>query len=248
MEHGGWQTLRAGFAQRFDRESLESYLEIVGDPLPLIRRGLASLQVPDWQSCVQGLSAHFNLADDHHCFHVPPHRWARYHEPQITAGFSHFLSLGSQRCRVERAAALAKAVATCVGTGTAAMDGLSFDSAVCRAEENRSDIVLELSAGSRRMGVSIEAKFGHQLTKGQLPKARDHVRENYGWEPGDTYLLVIAPDPDTLDALILRQNRRFGWRATSWWEFLSVLERVTNPSFDCEEYRRFRRTVWHRAY
>ena len=104
-----------------------------------------------------------------------------------------------------------------------------------------------LRRGSRRIGASIEAKFGHSLTKGQLPNALAHVRDVCGWSIFDSTLIVVAPD-DLTEMKLMQANRRFGWRCTTWWIPLQRVEQLTAAEHDDDEYRRFRRTIWHRVY
>lgn len=233
-------------ASPFDATALLAWLDIVGDPTPMIRRGLPMIDPPAWDA--DALAALFGFDNANHCFHVAPHQWARFHEPQITVGFAHFLNSGTTAMRLSRVVAFAKAAALCAGRDPAAIDAFCATSARCVAEENRTDILVELRHGGQRIGVSVEAKFGHRLTAGQLPKALKHARDVCGWAMDHAILLVVAPDPDVLQASVLRQNRRFGWHVASWWSLLTQLERVMAPDFDCHDYRRFRRTVWHRAY
>lgn len=234
--------------KRFDREALSAYLTIAGDPTPVIRGGLAAVPSPVWATCADGLASLFRSTQPSHCFHSQPHGWARFHEPQITAGFAHFLTLGDRRRRVARAKAFVAAAWACGGRDPTTITSRAVDGTRCVAEENRTDILVELRSGSTLIGASIEAKFGHHLTTGQLPKALRHARDACGWNLHEATLLIVAPDADALDGPILRRNRQFGWRATSWWSLLSHIESFTDPDHDCDDYRRFRRTVWRRAY
>ncbi|MFN3725240.1 MAG: hypothetical protein ACK4SZ_02930 [Allosphingosinicella sp.] len=228
----------------FDPRPLEAYLDFAGDPTPLIRRGLAGIPVPEWRHGDSAVTRLFRLDQATHCFHVAPYQWAGFHEPQITGGFVNFLNSGTAARRQARALALARAAASCAGKE---LDDSSVRTVRCVAEENRTDILVELHGGPQPFGVSIEAKFGHQLTRGQLPKALEHVQDR-SWKLEKSILLVVSPDPRDLSSAILGQNRKHGWSATSWWALLIELERHTDPEHDCEDYRRFRRTVWHRAY
>jgi hypothetical protein len=240
-----WVHLAASIAPpRFDAAALHAYLHGVGDPTPLIRQGLDMIQSAEWAGGADGLTDLFGLDRRHHCFHVAPHAWATFHEPQITAGFVHFLTAGDRPRRLSRAISLAQAAAHCAGK---TLDVRGIVSARCAAEENRTDILVELHGGPRPIGASIEAKFGHQLTTGQLPKAYAHASAQ-GWDLEKSAFLVVTSDPADLTLAIMRQNRPRGWRATAWWALLSELERLTDPAHDCADYRRFRRTVWHRAY
>lgn len=235
-------------ARAFDAQILEEYLELIGDPVSLIRRGIPMIAPQPWAAGRNGIEQLFGLHRQSHCFSVSPHAWTRFHEPQITAGFAHFLNEGSHKVRRSRAFALFQAAALCSDQKLDGIDDFDGFSVRCVAEENRTDILIELRSGSKLIGASIEAKFGHQLTRGQLPKAYNHARDVCRWAMNQSIFLVVAPDTTALNSAILRQNKKFGWRAASWWTLLSHLEQQIDPAHDCADYRRFRRTVWHRAY
>lgn len=258
----------------FDRDALRAWLGIVGAADPLVRRGLSQVRPPafdsaplmatlaifgdstttigrglgiappGWRDGAKALGALFGLGPDH-CFHVAPHIWTRFHEPQITRGFAHFIDSGSPARRLARAVALIGAAAASGGFDLD-LDGAT--AATCLAEENRTDLLVEVLAAGRRVGASIEAKFQHKLTSGQLRKALDTIRGRPGNDkaaPARYARLVVAPD-DPSGTPALRQNRQ--WRGAAWSTLLLHLERLTDPAHDCLDYRRFRRTVWHRAY
>lgn len=214
------------------------------DPSPQIRRGLLMIPTPEWRR--EPISDLFGLEDPGHCFHVGPYNWARFHEPQITRGFQHFLGSGTREQRTRRMYAFVKAAELCAGRDLAIAPA-AITSASCTAEENRTDLLIELACGSRRFGVSLEAKFGHALTKGQLPKAKKYAMHERQWAEDDTILLVVAPHVAELSKSIMRVNRCVGWNATSWNTLLLHLEAWTQFEDDCPDYRRFRRTVWSRA-
>lgn len=232
---------------RFERDALLTCLRLNGNPAAAVRTGLPAIPPPVWQQGADALSNLFGLDRPNHCFAAAPHPWARFHEPQITGGFAHFINTRAPRQRLARAVAFVKAAAACAGKDVAAIDAFGPIAAYCVAEENRTDILIELRRGEDRLGAVLEAKFGHRLTQGQLPKALKHARDIRALSMDQSVLLVVAPDVTVLDGRVLRQNHRYGWRATSWWALLDQLERFTAPADDCCDYRRFRRTVWHRA-
>lgn len=237
-----WRPAASIAAACFDEASLLAWFDRV-DPTPLIRRGLPMISAPAWDP--EGLVALFGLDNPNHCFRVAPHRWATFHEPQITRGFAHFLDIGSRRQRLARAIAFVKAAAVCAGEDPSDVDRFAATSVRCVAEENRTDILIELRHGDQRIGASVEAKFGHRLTRGQLPKALSYAQDERRWTMERSVLIVVAPsDPST--TRMLRRNSR--WRGTSWWSLLRSIEDLTDAETDDEDYRRFRRTVWHRAY
>ncbi|WP_139278803.1 hypothetical protein [Sphingobium sp. YR657] len=243
-----WSGASSIASRLFDAAALEEYLELIGNPLTLIRRGIPMIAPQPWTTGSRGIAQIFGLDKPSHCFSVSPHAWTRFHEPQITAGFAHFLNDGSHKVRRSRALALLRAAALCSDRKLDGIDSFDSLSVRCVAEENRTDILVEVRSGSKLIGASIEAKFGHQLTRGQLPKAYSHARDVCRWAMDQSIFLVVAPDASALNSAIMRQNKRFGWRAASWWTLLSHLEQQIDPAHDCPDYRRFRRTVWHRAY
>lgn len=183
----GWRAATRIAAPRFDAASLEDWFARV-DPTPLIRRGLPMIPPSAWSR--EALSTLFGLDNPNHCFRVAPHSWTTFHERQITTGFVHFLNHGGRHQRLARAKAFAKAAAACAGKD------MAVDAATavrCLAEENCTDILVELVVDGELVGASIEAKLGHALTKGQLPKARRTIRDR-GGDPEQFSLLVVAPD------------------------------------------------------
>jgi hypothetical protein len=105
-----------------------------------------------------------------------------------------------------------------------------------------------VTVAGKRVGASIEAKFQHKVTSGQLRKALTTVVRRNGNDrtaPNRYVLLLVAPD-DPSATTALKRNK--SWHGTDWSTLLLHLERLTDPAHDCDDYRRFRRTVWHRAY
>jgi hypothetical protein len=237
-----WRAATRIAAPRYDAAALTAWFARV-DPTPLIRRGLPMIPAPAWDR--GALSTLFGLDNANHCFHVAPHTWAKFHEPQITGGFVHFLNAGDHKQRLARAIAFVKAAATCAGKCPVDIDKFSATSARCVSEENRTDILVELHRGEQRIGASVEAKFGHALTTGQLRKALLHARKS-GWAMDRSVLLVVAPRPPGTGGLL---GKNKSWRGTSWLALMDELERsMRDMGCDDDEFRRFRRTVWHRAY
>jgi hypothetical protein len=249
MSGADWRAIECIAPPRFDEGTLRSWFDRV-DPGLLIRSGLKRSDIlpvnpPVWDR--EALSELFGLDRPTHCFHTTPHVWASFHEPQITCGFAHFLNEGGAAQRLARAVALLKAAMACAGKDPAIVDALGATSARCKAEENRTDILVELQHSDRRIGTSIEAKFRHRLTRGQLPKAKRHA-ESRGWTMEDSALLVVAPGDAKVGQTILRNYRNAGWRTTDWATLILKIEAFTDARHDCADYRRFRRTVWYRAH
>jgi len=204
---------------------------------------------------VQGgaaLSRLFGLDRPGHCFTFAPHRWSQFHEPQITGGLVHFLSDGpAARCR-PRTLALLRAAFHCAGRSCARLEGRTIAHALAEAElrlDNgaRIDILVELGFDDGSCaGAVIEAKFGADLSASQLRHYLRHAEGRAGWCAEDMALLVIAPHPRDLSAKVLAKNR--DWAVQSWWTLLDAFERELSPADDCEDFARFRRTIWERAY
>lgn len=209
-----------------------------------IRSGLSAVRIYPWRDELLSLGRPFKLQADAHCFGEEPHAWIDPLEPQITKGFVHFMTTGPQERQRARCLSFVKAALACAPKATkigAVWRPLSF---CAEAEEHRIDILVELTDGKSRFGAAIEAKFDHRLTAGQLEKAENHVLDRNGraWEPARSAFLVISPLVSKIDAKLIR------WRSVSWWAFLVALEHETDAMNDCANYRRFRRSVWHKAY
>ena len=235
-----WRAVCDRPAPRFDAAALTVWLNMVGDPTEIIREKGAPFPAPCW--CETGLVRLFDLDAAHHCFHSAPHIWTRFHEPQITGGLAHFLNDGPPaQCRA-RAIALVTAAAQVAGKSVASYQRAHSVFAI--AEENRTDLLITLYSDGKPTGASIEAKFGHQLTGGQLRKAYKHVEGTLHWDMETAVLLVVAPEAPGLP----KKDSDKGWRSTSWWSMLNAFETCLDPSCDDEDFRRFRRTIWSRAY
>lgn len=213
-----------------------------------ICRGLPHVRPYPWPSGFASLGALFGLDAETHCFGETPHGWIDPLEPQITKGFVHFLSSGSPDRRRARCLSFVKAALACSPCSQSIKEAWRPVSACAEAEENRIDILVELTDGQSRFGAAIEAKFGHHLTPGQLEAADRHVLDLDGrsWDPSRSAFLVIAPLLSQIDVELLKPNPR--WRPLSWWAFLTKLEQEIDGAQDCVDYRRFRRSVWYKAY
>ena len=207
------------------------------------------------KDCREPLSALFGLERPSHCFKVEPHRWAWFHEPQITAGFEHFLSIGSQHQQNARAIAVVKAAFRCANQSTNAIDQLDVIDTLAFAElcvdkgnsKRRIDLLVELHCSdNRNVGAVVEAKFESNLNDVQLGAYQQHAISRPGWTGERTAFVVIAPFPGKLDQQILFENP--DWRASSWCQFMQYLEQELMQDDACEDFRRFRRTIWHRVY
>lgn len=248
MSGGDWRVLSARQTAPIDQRWFEVVNRSRTGAIAAIRSGIPAVRPRPWHEDRSGLETIFGLTAATHCFDEPPHGWAHLLEPQITRGFVHFLNEGDGQRRSARCLSFVRAALACSPRSRPIPQGWQPTGAVAEAEENRIDILVELTDGHRRFGAAIEAKFGHKLTSGQLEKAEDHVTDRKGrhWDAARSAFLVIAPLTQRIDRKLLA--RRPNWYAASWWAFLNRLEREIGQSDDCRDYRRFRRTVWYRSY
>lgn len=194
-----------------------------------------------------GLERVFTLDRASHCFDVAPSSWAGFHETQVVRGLSHFLNSTRDTARVR--AFLAAAYAS---SGDARLLSV-LESAVLRGaeaipEKARVDLVVEaVLADGTKLGVVIEAKLGHHLTRGQLPKAVKHAGTRELAE-SNTAFLVVLPDTDAVGTRVFSKSGNQTWRATSWWSLLREFERRLPEEADDDAFRGFRHTAWQRAY
>lgn len=216
--------------------------------LEVIRLGLPKVRAHPWREDASSLDALFGLETETHCFNEAPHQWIDPLEPQITKGFVYFLTDCSLERQRARCLSFAKAALACSPRSIPIKSEWKPLKVRAEAEENRIDILVELSDGKTHFGVAIEAKFGHRLTPGQLEKAEQHVLDQSGpaWDSSRSAFLVVAPLISRIDAKLLKP--RPYWQPVSWWSFLTRLEHEIDGSHDCVEYRRFRRSVWYKAY
>lgn len=245
-----WQPAAHVAPPRYDAAALLGWFDRV-DPGPAIRAGLSRSDLPPipppaWNR--EALTRLFGLDRASHCFHTAPHVWAGFHEPQITRGFAHFLNEGCSAQRLARAIALVKAALSCAGKDPTSVDEVGSVAAYTAAEENRTDLLVELRGAGQKIGASIEAKFNHRLTRRQLPKAKRYALDVRGWNDKKSAFLVVAPGRASPGDAILRNYRNAEWRATDWASLILAIETFTDAQWDGEDYRRFRRTVWHRAH
>lgn len=244
--------LAATTPQAYDPAPLLRTHRLFGNNRKIIASPLNTLRVQPWREGLAALQSAFGLERAGHCLTSEPHGWAKFHEPQITNGFVHFLTEGPRRRGLARAEAFVRAAFCTAGLSSDFLGARRVLDATAAAEHpvdggHRIDILVELSLDDESiLGVVIEAKLGADLDPGQLSRYLDHARTRQGWREDRTALLVIAPQPARLNQKVLGRNRE--WSAQSWWTFLSQLERSLLPAHDCDDYRRFRRTVWEGAY
>jgi hypothetical protein len=205
--------------------------------MALADRSLEGLGRP-WNDYERALTSTFRLTATH-CFSVPPYSWAAFHEPQITKGIAHFLSIGTGLQRRLRIYAFLRALRV-PGLPN---DAESLKTVEAIAEQGRIDLkVLATTTGGVRIGAVIEAKLGHKITSGQLPKYK-----KLSLAAADELLLcVVAPGGTKSSRRALKKNE--SWQFHTWRSVLLALEEHLPAQADDDEFRRFRRTVWEHAY
>lgn len=255
MSGGGALKLEALAARplpAYDPAPLLRAHRLFGDNRRIIASPLNDRPVQSWDEGLAALRRAFGLEREGHCLTTEPHRWAWFHEPQITGGFVHFLTEGSRARRFGRAEAFVRAAFHLAGRCGEFLDAQRIVDATAAAEHpveegGRIDILVELELEDGSMaGVVIEAKLGADLSPTQLKNYHVYARGRDGWHEDRWALLIVAPQPAWLSRDVLERNSE--WAAESWWRFLHRLEHCLSPEHDCDDYRRFRRTVWEGAY
>lgn len=191
-------------------------------------------------------------------FPSPPYEWFNPTEPQATAALVQQVNSRNPAKQSARATALLKA-ALCSQPLSASCFDLRFELAVegslrVKAEETtstrkRMDILVQGRADCGAIEVVIEAKFGHQITDGQL---ESYTKEKREAEPQNQVLLVVAPTLTAVDAQqIIRASkllpREAPWRFIDWRTFLIAYSCSLQKEHDDEEFRRLRHTLHSQA-
>lgn len=185
-----------------------------------------------------------------HAFDEPAHSWANFREPQFTAGLAHFLSTGVRAVRNERVRSFLAAALRCAGAEPMArrVEACEIVGSEAVAEEARVDLVVQiLTPEGEAFGVVMEAKFGHHLTRGQLPAARRHAATR-GLTDDNAAFIVVLPDVADVGSAVFRKAGNRSWRAVSWWSLMTGIETGATAGNDDRPYRAFRHTLWKQTY
>ena len=173
-------------------------------------------QLPDWRQARQAMEDVFGFHHAHHFFHAAPLGWVTrvwLTEPQVTKAIAYFLHSEDPVTRGGRIRALLAAL----GSRTEDVVGQARATAEAPVADKRSiDLLVEWQddRGFDR-GAVIEAKFGHDVTKGQLPAYRRHLRrverqyrraEHVG-SPEPPLLFVVSSGYRKNDARALAKNK-----------------------------------------
>ena len=245
MVKGKWRMLATIEPPHFNTEGVSIFHRDHWRMIETIRSGLALIPAISWEKSYGWLRDFFGLDNERQCFSEAQMEWTSFHEPQITRGLVHFLDAAPTSARSERCIAFARAVsASCKAEHRQCFSKNPLNVRVV-AEEQRIDILIELTDEQGRFGVAVEAKFKHRLTKGQLESAVNHATRR-GWDLDRSCFLVIGPHLARLDYEILNQNSK--WSSVTWWGLLRYLESELSNYADSAEFRRFRSPIWSQSY
>ncbi len=231
----------------FDASALRWAASFTGNAVQsaLDAEEIFKVRVPLWAEARKALENHFALGKVSHCLSVLPHVWADFHEPQITFGFVHFLTIGMHQN--ERVLAFLRA--TGFSENDLQLSQVVRTGAIAEArtgDGERIDILAFADTGRARYGVVVEAKFDAHLLEKQLRVYQKAAKDIYRLGSSKRRrLVVVAP----------KFGRKIGpplqkypeWQFVTWERLLIRFEAWLPPEYDCEEFLRFRRTIWHRA-
>ena len=225
----------------------------------LTERSLPFEPAPSWNHARPALDRVFGIGLAHHFLHAAPLEWlldARLTEPQITKGFAHLLNSGDRTIQTGRIRALLRALGSDPGDADSSLREAGVTPEASTAEGKRIDLLIEWrDASCRKRGAVIEAKFGHEVTGGQLPGYRAHleciekdyrreVRRNERERP---LIFIVSPLRDGKVTRALDEPSEKDWRWISWRSLLLAYDRNLDPDHDDDAFRQFRRTLWDRA-
>lgn len=216
-----------------------------------IRRGSLSFrEPPDWSRGSSALRGVFALDLRHHLFRAERLAWAWFTEPQLTGGLSYFLDrrrgAPDRTVRIERTRALLRALGVERRLGIRLRNEgaeTTIEAEALAAGNRRIDLLIEWEDPSNRIAVAIEAKFGHHVTRGQLPAYVKHLRT--GWPEHRQLFFLVSSELGEHTRQALQHNRQ--WRWVAWRDLLLAHERALSGDCDDAAYRQFRRTLWYQA-
>ncbi|MYE02455.1 MAG: hypothetical protein F4Y03_14505 [Alphaproteobacteria bacterium] len=239
------------------RDALRGFSVLLSGALARAVQGrvLRVRQLPDWRQARQAIEDAFGLHLAHHFFHAAPLGWVTriwLTEPQVTKAIAYFLHSEDPVTRAGRVGALLNALGSRLEGGLAKAQAKA--EAPVAGKRQRMDLLVKWQDGRGfdRVAV-IEAKFGHDITPGQLPAYLGHLhrvekhyrRDKSRGSPEPPLLFVVSPRYRKSDAQVLDDNEDWCWK--SWRSLLLAYDRFLDPQHDDEEFRQFRRTLWDRA-
>ena len=159
-----------------------------------------------------------------------PVNWVRLTEPQATKAFAYFLNADDRMVRSKRIQAFLRVLGS--GRGGPNTDPARPVRRRRHPLPNKSVSICCLSGQTLRVSVAgavVEAKFGHRIVSGTLPKYREHLqkieRQYRRTKPApldEPLLFVISSRLRDHDKKALRRNK--GWRWMSWRSLLLAEE------------------------
>lgn len=203
MMERAWSCLSSGsLSAPFDLHALLWAGSKFGD---LIRTASANDQLnrlrPLWSRAERALVAYYPSPTEGSCLAAEPLLWIDLQEPQVTRGLAHFVNAGPREIRIARTWALLHALRRLRSPERdefpVALDRVRNAHVVAEGAANvgrRIDLVawIETPEGDR-YGAVLEAKFAHQLTRGQLGAyERAAAQPPYCLSPERTVFAVVG--------------------------------------------------------
>ena len=160
-------------------------------------------QLPHWRQARQAMEGAFGFNRAHHFFHAAPLGWvnrAWLTEPQVTKAIAYFLQSEDPVTREGRIRALLSALGSRLDGGLG--NARAKAEAPVAGERKRMDLLVEWQdGGGFERAAVIEAKFGGDVTKGQLKTYRCHLRRverryrrtEHDGGPEPELLFIVSP-------------------------------------------------------
>lgn len=204
------------------------------------------------QTDLQGLSAgqaltqHFGTLDDQHGLSMQSQPLGiKPTEPQLTAAIAYYLKADGNRQKSQKRTQVflhALLQGGCHQTNLLyAVDHLcdarqfQVESEYSLSNRRKMDLLIHWEMpGGKPYVVAIEAKFGHQVTVGQLPDYRQRVIR---MAKGGDYTAILL----TLEGA--RSTRNKDWTPMTWKTLLTRWEKATAPDAD-ESFTLLKRLIW----
>lgn len=195
---------------------------------------------PDGRSSIMD---QFGLNNKNHFFYARPIEWASFLETQITKGFEYFLNEDNKEGHRRRISAFLQTFGI---TDFDEKQNCQIEAEANAGEKRRIDLqILWESTEHQKNGLVIEAKFGHKIPDDQLKKYEEHMLSKLRIPQQNLHLFVLSPG--SIEQHSYAVAAMDNWKEINWFRFLISYEDFLPQSADSEEFRRFRRTVWHRS-
>lgn len=203
---------------------------------------LAAWRAPEWCEIITDIEERYGFKRTLHFLGQSRSLLDKLHEPQVTRSFKNYLNSGSLSQRTMRCQALFDAIA---GKGIIRLANADI---VTAEQDSRIDLFIRaLTVDGAPCCITIEAKFDALLSKNQLQK---YFRETCKHVPDKTmrFFRVVAPTFRDSDRRILSWKANSEWQFMSWKSFLLRLQRSLPDDEEDQEFLKFKRMVWERAY